>query len=108
MEVKCECSRGNWLSSHMASAIYANRIGLSKTDLSNSWIARPKKLAKLDSKSDAEFFPEPKLDFNPIARAIREFMYLSLEETALQVPMQWIVGPEPHAAMSDPRAPCLI
>ena len=113
LEGTCECPRGNWLCSHMAaSAIYANRIGLSKTDLPNSWIARPKKAAKLDSKSCAEFFPEPKQDFNPIARAVncadREFMYLSLAETGLQVPMQWIVGPEPPAAMSDPRAPYLM
>ena len=47
-EGKCECPRGNWLCSHMAAtAIYANKKGLSKTDLPNSWIARPKKAAKL-------------------------------------------------------------
>ena len=40
----CECPRGNWICSHMAAtAIYANKKGLSKTDLPNSWIARPKK-----------------------------------------------------------------
>ena len=40
----CECPCGNWICSHMAAAaIYANKKGLSKTDLPNSWIARPKK-----------------------------------------------------------------
>ena len=32
----CECPRENWLCSHMAAvAIYANKEGLSKTDLQN-------------------------------------------------------------------------
>ena len=40
----CECPCGNWICSHMAaSAIYTNKKGFSKTDLPNSWIARPQK-----------------------------------------------------------------
>ena len=43
----CECPRGNWVGSHMvAIAIFANEQGLSKTDLPNSWNARPKKATK--------------------------------------------------------------
>ena len=48
----CECLRGSWICSHIdATAIYANRLGLSKTDLPNSWIARPKTAAKQDGKT---------------------------------------------------------
>ena len=48
----CECPRGSWICSHIdATAIYANRLGLSKTDLPNSWIARPKTAAKQDGKT---------------------------------------------------------
>ena len=45
----CECPRGNLVCSHMAAvAIFANKQGLSKTDLPTSWITRPKKAAKQD------------------------------------------------------------
>ena len=40
----CQCPRGNRFCSHMAAAaIFANKKGLSKTDLPSSWIAKPKK-----------------------------------------------------------------
>ena len=38
----CEYPRLNWICNHMAaSAIYANKKGISKTDLPNSYIAKP-------------------------------------------------------------------
>ena len=57
---RCEFPRGNWLCSHMAAvAIYAHKKGLSKTDLPNTWLARPRKAARLDVKSFSDFFPKP-------------------------------------------------
>ena len=51
-ETEFECPRGKWFCSHMAAAsIYTNKHGLSKTDLPNAWIARPKKAAKFDTKA---------------------------------------------------------
>ena len=39
----CDFPRGNWLCSHMAAtAIFINKHGVSKTDLPNSWITKPK------------------------------------------------------------------
>ena len=40
----CECPRGKWFCSHMAAAlIYAEKFGVSKTDLSSTWIRHPKR-----------------------------------------------------------------
>ena len=56
-DASCDCPRGSWLCSHMAAtAIYANKKGLSKTDLPNSWISRPKRNATIESKTMADFF----------------------------------------------------
>ena len=42
----CDFPCGKWICSHMAAvSLYANKKGLSKKDLPNSWIARPKKAA---------------------------------------------------------------
>ncbi len=62
----CECPRGQWICSHMAAAsIYVNKKGLSKTDLPNSWIARPKTSEKQKgTKTMQQLFPSPKPLFN--------------------------------------------
>jgi len=45
-QATCQCPRRKWICSHMAAAsVYVNKKGFSKTDLPNSWIARPKKAA---------------------------------------------------------------
>ncbi len=68
-EASCDCPRGSWLCSHMAAAaIFANKKGLSKTDLPNSWIARPKKSAKVESRTMADFFPPKRPEYNATSR----------------------------------------
>ena len=113
---ECECPRGNWICSHMAAtAIYTNKKGMSKTDLPNTWIAKPKKAARYDSKTFGDLFPAPRPEYKATRRAVttsdRELFYdqlsaLSLE--GIQCPMQWIVGPEPPESTSNPLAPYLI
>ena len=62
---RCECPRGNWLYNHMAAvAIYAHKKGLSRTDLPNTWLARPRKAARLDVKSFSDFFSSPKPEYS--------------------------------------------
>ena len=69
----CECPRGKWICSHMAAtAIYANKRGLSKTDLPNSWIARPKKAAKQDGKTMKDFFPCSRPDYKATQRDVSQ------------------------------------
>ena len=67
----CECPRGNWICSHMAAtAIYANKKDLSKTDLPNSWIACPKKHLNQQVNTVSSLFPSNKLDFTAISREV--------------------------------------
>lgn len=43
LDAKCGCPNGNEFCSHMvATAIYANRKGVSKTNPPNSWLSKPK------------------------------------------------------------------
>ena len=68
---KCDCPRGKWICGHMAAtSIYANKKGLSKTDLPNFWIARPKKAAKLDTKPFVEYFPSPRTTYKATSRPV--------------------------------------
>ena len=110
---RCECPRGNWLCSHMAAvAIYAHKKGLSKTDLPNTWLARPRKAARLDVKSFSDFFPSPKPEYSAITRAVteddRKFLYDGLSETGTMCGLQWICGPEPQLPADAACAPVLI
>ena len=109
----CQCPRGNWICSHMAAAaIFANRKGLSKTDFPSSWIAKPKKAAKIDSKAIADFFPHPKPSYRATSRKAtqqdKEFFHRKLAEANSDCPFQWMSGPEPGAPVQSPEAPCLI
>ena len=112
----CECPRGNWICSHnAATAIYANKNGISKTDLPNSWTAKPKKAAKVEVKKFKDFFPTPKPKYKaisrPVTQADRHFLHSSLSELSMEgihCPMQWITGPEPQKHPSNPMAPILI
>ena len=109
-EGKCECPRGNWLCSHMAAtAIYANKKGLSKTDLPNSWIARPKKAAKVVPRAFADVYPSTKPAYKAVSRSAddsdKEFLHASLANTGIPCPFQWITGPEPIVPVKDSVAP---
>ena len=109
----CQCPRGNWICSHMAAAaIYVKEKGLSKTDLPNSWISKPKKAAKIDSKTFADFFPHPKPENQATTRMVtqqdKEFFHERLVEANTDCPLQWMSGPEPDVQLNDPDAPCLI
>ena len=56
-QIVVECARGNWLCSHMAAtSIWVNKKGLSKTDLPNSWIAKPRTATKNDTIRIKEHF----------------------------------------------------
>jgi len=72
-QVTCLCPRGKWICSHMAAAsVYVNKKGFSKTDLPNSWIARPKKAAKQEEKTISDLFPHQRPHFKGISRNVEE------------------------------------
>ena len=109
----CDCPRGKWICSHMAAvSLYANKKGLSKTDLPNSWIARPKKAAKQNVKTLSNLFPQSKPEYRATARKVeardKEMLFESLKKST-PCPLLWIVGPEPPATstldtcVSEPR-----
>ena len=109
----CECPRGNFLCSHMAAtAIYVNKKGMSKTDLPNSWIARPKTGSKQATKSMAELFPLTRPNYRATPRAVnqedRDFFGKLLRDENVDCPFKWILGPEPSKETPDKRAPSLI
>ena len=113
---ECECPRGNWMCSQMAATtIYTNKKGISTTDLPNTWIAKPKKAARYDSKILEDLFPAPRPGYKTTGRAFTisdtEFVHSQLSALSLegiQCPMQWIGSSEPPASTSNPLAPYLI
>lgn len=97
----CECPKGNWICSHMAAtAIYVNKTGFSKTDLPNSWLAKPKTAAKKDGKTMAEFFPCKRPDYKATQKVVSEqdrlFLFEKLYKASVHCPMEWIVKSEPE------------
>jgi len=116
VEGECECPRGNWICSHMAAtAISINKRGMSKTDLPNAWISRPKKAAKCESRTFGDLFPSPRPEYKATGRSVtatdRDVLHGELSALSLrgiQCPMHWIVGPEPPENVVNPLAPCLI
>ena len=110
----CECPRGEWLCSHMAAtAIYANKKGFSKTDLPNSWIARPKKHMKLSDnvKTTDDFFqskkPEHRATTRPVTEEDKAVFLNSLKKNNVDCPFRWLLSPE-TTEETDPIAPPLI
>ena len=102
----CDCPRGKWICSHMAAtAIYANKIGFSKTDLPNSWIAKPKKETKKNVKTMMEFFPSKKPCYQAIPKLVSEddtsFLFKKLPADC---PMKWIIAPETEPSNSAVEA----
>lgn len=101
MSGNCECPRRKWLCSHMAAvAIYCNRVGVSKTDLPNSWIARPKKALRETQKFKKceDFFPHPKGDYaatsSNFTKESGQKLFEKLQMCDNKCPMQWILGPD--------------
>ena len=85
-----------------ATALYANKKGVSKPNLTNSWIAKPKKAAKVDSKTVADLFPSPRPQYRATSRectpADCDVLHRTLAKLSvdgMQCPMQWITGAEP-------------
>ncbi|XP_065068318.1 uncharacterized protein LOC135693705 [Rhopilema esculentum] len=106
----CECPRGKWICSHMAAAsIYVNKKGFSKTDLPNSWIARPKKAAKQEVRTISDLFPHPRPDYKAASRKVdeadKQFLFNQLSRSAA-CPLQWIIGPEPPSTLLDGESLC--
>ena len=86
-QATCEYPRGNWICSHLSAvAIYANKNGLSKTDLSNSWIVRPKEAAKQERRTVSDLFPLSRPDYGATSRNVNEmektFLYQELNTSA--------------------------
>ena len=92
-----------------ATVNYANKKGLSKTDLPNSWIARPKKAAKLVPMVFAKIFPSTKPAYKAVSRSVDDsdkgFLHASLARNGIHCPFQWIIGPEPVVPVEDSIAP---
>ena len=91
VEEECECPRGNWICSHMAATaiyIYIHKRGMSKTDLPNAWIAKPKKAAKCESRIFANLFPSPRPEYKATRRAVtttdRDVLYSELSALLLR------------------------
>ena len=109
----CHCPGGQWICSHMAAAsIYVNKKGFSKTDLPNSWIARPKTSEKQTGmRTMQQLFPSPKPLFKAVQRSVtqedRNFFYRKLSDFNVDCPFRWILAPEPRK-VEDPLAPALI
>ena len=85
--------------SHMAAtAIYANKKGLSKTDLPNSWIARPKKHLNQQVNTVSSLFPSNKSDFTAISREVSagdiDFLFTNLPTC----PLKWTIEEESTAS----------
>lgn len=108
----CECARGQWLCSHMAAtAIYVNKTGVSKTDLPNSWITRPRKASKATSSIRvAEHFPKNNkqstfvASSRPVEASDLRFLYTQLNDCSLK----WMLGPEPLPTVKSNLEPVSI
>ena len=71
VERECECPRGSWICSHMAAtAIFIKERGISKTDLLNAWIAKPKKAAKCESRTFGDLLPNLRPEYKATGRAV--------------------------------------
>ena len=74
-----------------ATAIDANKKGLSKIDLTNSWISGPKKNTKIESRKMADFFPPKRPEYRATSRKEtmedKAFLYNALKEVGLQTPL---------------------
>jgi len=106
-QATCLCPCGKWICSHMAAAsVYVNKKGFSKTDLPNSWIARPKKAAKQEEKTISDLFPHQRPHFKGISRNVEEsdkkILFEKLSASAA-CPMQWFIGPEPPSEVQGER-----
>ena len=114
LDASCDCPRGSWLCSHMAAtAIHANKKGLSKADLPKSWISRPKKNAKIECRTISYSFPPKRSEYRATSRNLTKedkmFLYNALREVSSKTPLQWIIGLEPPAsAAKDPLEPMII
>ena len=105
----CGCARGDWLCSHMAgTAIYVNKNGVSKTDLPNSWISRPRTATKSVSNIHIkDHFPMPaqRKSYNASSRPVDandlKFLYEKLNSCSLK----WMLGPEPKTAVKNVNEP---
>eukprot|EP00795_Rhopilema_esculentum_P009839 gene9839-18416_t len=87
-------------------SLYANKKGLSKTDLPNSWIARPKKAAKQNVKTLSDLFPQSKPEYRATSRKIEaRDKQMLFENLAMSTPcpLLWIVGPEPPATSTPEK-----
>ena len=109
LKSSCACYRGQWLCSHVAGAtIYINKTGVSKTDLPNSWLARPKKASKtVSSVKISEHFPktEERKKFRVSSRKVLESDLEFLHNKLKVCSLKWMLSPEPAATSKSELEP---
>ena len=97
-ETQCECPRGKWICSHIAAAlIYAEKIGISKTDVPASWIKHPKKKLRQGALLFSDLFPESKPGYTALRKPISEEdildFHASLMDADHKCGMAWVISP---------------
>lgn len=103
----CECPRGKWLCSHMAAAlIYAEKSGVSKTDLPSTWIRHPKRHQSTHSKFD-KLFPEKKPDYKAttvttISTDQKEAFHMLLKDNEITCGMEWLLRHDDDSVSQSP------
>ena len=95
-----------------AAAIHINKKGFSKTDLPNSWIARPKTGERKEGvKTMRDLFKPSKPAYRATSRQVteedRQSFLQDLIDNDIDCPFRWLLSPEIDDT-SDPRAPSLI
>ena len=95
----CGCYRGTWLCTHVAAtAVYVNKTGVSKTDLPNSWLTRPKKASKAISRVKlTDYFPisEKKKTYSAAKGSPNEEDLCYLHQNLHSCSLKLILNPEP-------------
>ena len=84
-----------------ATAIFVNKNGFSKTDLPNSWIAKPKTASKSTAIKISEYFESQRTNFTAVSREADENDLAFLFEKLGNCPMKWILEPEPFNSVAQ-------
>ena len=75
--------------------IYINKHGVSKTDLPNSWITKPKKSSKIETIRINDHSKKDDKTFTASSRQLNEEDRSILCNKLGNCPMKWMLGPEP-------------
>lgn len=97
-ETQCECPRGKWICSHIAAAlIYAEKVGISKTDVPASWIKHPKKKLRQGTLLFSDLFPESKPEYKALTRPVTGEDILDFRKSLMDIGHKcgtaWVISP---------------